>query len=73
MQKARRNRRVAREAAHPLNKLRLDERNARSASDDPARSQADAELTASIKAHGLLENLIVVPRGKRLYGVAAPT
>ena len=38
----------------PLNKLRFDERNARSASDDPARVQADAELVASIKAHGLL-------------------
>ena len=55
----------------PLNKLRVDERNVRSASDDPARAQADAELTASIRAHGLLENLVVVPRGKTLYGVAA--
>ena len=55
----------------PLNKLRLDERNVRSASDDPARAQADAELVASIRAHGLLENLVVVPRGKTLYGVAA--
>ncbi len=55
----------------PLNKLRVDERNVRSASDDPARVQADAELVASIKAQGLLENLIVVPRGKTLYGVAA--
>ena len=55
----------------PLNKLRFDERNARSASDDPARVQADAELVASIKAHGLLENLVVAPRSKTLYGVAA--
>ena len=55
----------------PLNKLRVDERNVRSASDDPARTQADAELVASIKAHGLLENLVVVPRGKTLFGVAA--
>ena len=55
----------------PLNKLRVDERNVRSASGDPARVQADAELAASIKAHGLLENLVVVRRGKTLYGVAA--
>ena len=55
----------------PLNKLRVDERNVRSASDDPARVQADAELAASIKAHGLLENLVVVPRGKTQFGVAA--
>lgn len=55
----------------PLNKLRFDERNARSASDDPARVQADAELVASIKAHGLLENLVVAPRSKTLFGVAA--
>ena len=43
----------------------------RSLSDDPARVQADAELVASIRSHGLLENLVVVPRGKTLYGVAA--
>ena len=55
----------------PLNKLRVDERNVRSASDDPARVQADAELVASIRAHGLLENLVVVPRGKTQFGVAA--
>ncbi len=55
----------------PLNKLRVDERNVRSASADPARVQADAELAASIKAHGLLENLVVVPRGKTQFGVAA--
>jgi len=55
----------------PLNKLRFDERNARSASDDPARVEADAELVASIKAHGLLENLVVTPRTKTLFGVAA--
>ena len=55
----------------PLNKLRVDERNVRSASADPARVRADAELAASIKAHGLLENLVVVPRGKTQYGVAA--
>ena len=55
----------------PLNKLRVDERNVRSASGDPARAQADAELVASIQAHGLLENLVVVPRGKTLFGVAA--
>ena len=55
----------------PLNKLRVDERNVRSASGDPARAQADAELVASIRSHGLLENLVVVPRGKTLYGVAA--
>ena len=55
----------------PLNKLRVDERNVRSASGDPARVQADAELVASIRAHGLLENLVVVPRGKTQFGVAA--
>ena len=55
----------------PLNTLRVDERNVRSASDDPARVQADAELVASIRAHGLLENLVVVPRGKTQFGVAA--
>ena len=55
----------------PLNKLRVDERNVRSASADPARDQADAELAASILSHGLLENLVVVPRGKTQFGVAA--
>ena len=55
----------------PLNRLRVDERNVRSATDDPARVQADAELVASIRAHGLLENLVVVPRGKTQFGVAA--
>ena len=55
----------------PLNKLRVDERNVRSASADPARVQADAELAASIRSHGLLENLVVVPRGKTRFGVAA--
>ena len=55
----------------PLNLLRIDERNVRSASGDPARVQADAELVASIKWHGLLENLVVVPRGKTQFGVAA--
>ncbi len=55
----------------PLNRLRVDERNVRSATHDPARVQADAELIASIKAHGLLENLVVVPRGKTQFGVAA--
>ena len=55
----------------PLNKLRVDERNVRSASADPARARADAELAASIKSHGLLENLVVVPRGKTQFGVAA--
>ena len=55
----------------PLNKLRFDERNARSASEDPARVQADAELVASIRSHGLLENLVVAPRSKTLFGVAA--
>ena len=55
----------------PLNTLRVDERNVRSASDDPARVQADAELIASIRHQGLLENLVVVPRGKTQFGVAA--
>ena len=55
----------------PLNKLRFDERNARSASEDPARVQADAELVASIRSHGLLENLVVAPRSKTTFGVAA--
>ena len=55
----------------PLNKLRVDERNMRSASAHPARVQADAELAASIRAHGLLENLVVVPRGQTQFGVAA--
>ena len=55
----------------PLNKLRVDKHNVRSATGDPARAQADAELVASIRAHGLLENLVVVPRGKTQFGVAA--
>ena len=55
----------------PLNKLRHDDRNARAETDDPATAQADAELIASIRAHGLLENLVVTPRTKTLFGVAA--
>ena len=55
----------------PLNKLRPDERNVRGEPTDPAAAQADAELVASIRAHGLLENLVVTPRTKILFGVAA--
>ena len=55
----------------PLNRLRQDDRNARAETDDPATAQADAELVASIRAHGLLENLVVTPRTKTLFGVAA--
>ena len=55
----------------PLNRLRQDDRNARAETDDPATAQADAELIASIRAHGLLENLVVTPRTKTLFGVAA--
>ena len=55
----------------PLNKLRPDERNVRGEPTDPAAAQADAELVASIGAHGLLENLVVTPRTKTLFGVAA--
>ena len=55
----------------PLNKLRHDDRNVRGNADDPATAQADAELVASIRAHGLLENLVVTPRTKTLFGVAA--
>ena len=55
----------------PLNKLRHDDRNVRRETADPATAQADAELVASIRAHGLLENLVVTPRSKTLFGVAA--
>ena len=55
----------------PLSKLRHDDRNVRGEAADPATAQADAELVASIRAHGLLENLVVTPRSKTLFGVAA--
>ena len=55
----------------PLNKLRHDDRNVRGDSNDPATARADAELIASIRSHGLLENLVVTPRTKTLFGVAA--
>lgn len=55
----------------PLRLLRHDEANVRGNVSDPAMSQADAELLASIKAHGLLKNLVVTPRTKTLFGVAA--
>ena len=55
----------------PLNLLRVDSRNVRSPSGDPARVQADSELVSSIRSHGLLENLVVVPRGTTQFGVAA--
>ena len=55
----------------PLNRLRQDDRNTRAETDDPATAQADAELVASIRAHGLLGNLVVTPRTKTLFGVAA--
>ena len=55
----------------PLRLLRQDDANVRGNASDPAMTQADAELVASIKAHGLLENLVVTPRTKTLFGVAA--
>ena len=55
----------------PLRLLRQDDANVRGAASDPASAQADAELVASIRAHGLLENLVVTPRTKTLFGVAA--
>ena len=58
-------------AAVPLNLLRMDNDNVRTRVGDRASEQADAELTASIRAQGLLENLVVVPRGKTQYGVVA--
>ena len=58
-------------ATVPLNLLRMDNDNVRGRTDDPASRQADAELAASIRAQGLLENLVVVPRGKTQYGVVA--
>ena len=54
----------------PLRLLRPDDANVRGNASDPAIAQADAELVASIKAHGLLENLVVTPRTKTLFGVA---
>lgn len=48
----------------PLNKLVQSPRNVRR-HDDPA---ADAELKASIAAHGLLQNLIVRPAAKGIHG-----
>jgi len=51
----------------PLNKLVQSPRNVRRHS-DPA---ADAELKASIAAHGLLQNLIVRPAGKGKFEVEA--
>ena len=55
----------------PLRLLRHDDTNVRGNASDPATTQADAELVASIKAHGLLDNLVVTPRAKTLFGVAA--
>ena len=55
----------------PLNKLRHDDRNVRGEASDPATAQADAELVASIRAQGLLENLVVTARTKTTFGVAA--
>src|SRR3546814_16600542 len=51
----------------PLNKLVQSPRNVRRHS-DPA---ADAELKASIAAHGLLQHLIVPPSAKGQFGVEA--
>lgn len=51
----------------PLNKLVQSPRNVRRHS-DPA---ADAELRASIAAHGLLQNLIVRPAAKGKFEVEA--
>ena len=55
----------------PLNQLQASASNVRKT---PAGAQALAELKASIKAHGLLENLIVRPltaKGVVRYGVIA--
>ena len=51
----------------PLNKLVLSPRNVRRRSD----AAADAELKASIAAHGLLQNLIVRAGAKRKFEVEA--
>ena len=51
----------------PLNKLVQSPRNVRRHS-DPA---ADAELKASIAAHGLLQNLVVRPAAKGKFEVEA--
>ena len=51
-----------------LSKLRLAESNVRRT---PAPAWADAELKASILAHGLLENLVVVDAADGMYEVVA--
>ena len=53
----------------PLNKLVQSPRNVRRHS-DPA---ADAELKASVAAHGLLQNLIVRPFKSGGHGLTGPT
>lgn len=52
----------------PLNALRTDARNVRR---NPADQEAHDELVASIRNHGLLENLVVTDAGDGTYGVAA--
>ena len=52
----------------PLDRLRVDKDNVRR---DPAGEEAHNELVASIRAHGLLENLVVTPREDGTHGVVA--
>ena len=52
----------------PLNLLRISPLNARKT---PPRAAEQAELAASIVAHGLLENLIVRPTDTEHYDVLA--
>ena len=52
----------------PLNQLTVSEQNVRNIATD---KDADNSLKASLKAHGLLQNLIVHKLGDSLYGVDA--
>ena len=56
----------------PISALVPDDANVRADTNgDPAMQAADDELAASIRAHGLLENLVVVQRDGERYGVTA--
>lgn len=52
----------------PLSKLVPSDRNVRRV---PPSKEAQKELEASIKAHGLKQNLVVVPHGKTKFAVTA--